>query len=86
MLFKPTTTEYALFVARPLRIEMGGSSAEAAYCGFVDAMRERVMGERMMRPHYQDDALAARRLSNGATETVIATVAELFGLSHPGSV
>ena len=83
--------------------EMGGSSAEAAYRGFVeqglveppespfrnaadgwllgsppfvDAMRER-----MKRPHYEDDVPAARRLSNVGTETVLAAVAEYYGVS-----
>jgi chromosomal replication initiation ATPase DnaA len=43
---------------------------------FVDAMRER-----MKRPHYEDDVPMARRLSNVGTETVIATVAEYYGVS-----
>ena len=44
---------------------------------FVDAMRER-----MKRPHYEDDVPAARRLSNVATDTVLAAVAEHYGVSR----
>jgi putative transposase len=42
---------------------------------FIDAMRER-----MKRPHYVDDVPTSRRLSTVATETVLAAVAEYFGV------